>query len=70
MSTESKEPVIEEPFKETKLQKLANGLGVVAIFVVPTATVIAGTIYSSKITKMALETAKMNLEAAKLNAGQ
>jgi hypothetical protein len=59
------EPVVES--SKSKLNRIKDTAVTVGFFVIP-AAVVAGSMYASvKMTKTQLETARLNLEAAKLN---
>jgi hypothetical protein len=70
MSNETNNTVVEEPIQKTsKLKKLGRNLAVAGIYAIPVAATGASCYYSWKLISMNLETAKLQLEAAK-NAAQ
>lgn len=71
MHNESQAERIAEPVvKSSKLQRIKSATITAGIFVIPTAAMVGSIYYSVKVTKMAYETARMNLEAAQLSAGE
>jgi hypothetical protein len=70
MSNETNNTPVEEPIKKTsKLKKLGRNMTVAGIYAIPVAATAASCYYSWKLISMNLETAKLQLEAAK-NAAQ
>lgn len=65
--SENETPKVVEPVKPSKLSRIKDAAITAGIFVIP-AAVIGGSMYASiKMTSMQLDTAKLNLEAAKLS---
>jgi hypothetical protein len=56
-----------EPVKRSKLRRIKSAAATVGIFTIPSALVGGMMYFTYKISKMDLETAKINLEAAKLH---
>jgi hypothetical protein len=56
-----------EPVKPSKLSRIKSAAVTTGIIVIPVAVVVGSMYASVKMTKTQLETAKLNLEAAKLN---
>lgn len=60
-------PVVVEPSKPSKLKRIKANAVTAGIFVIPVVLTGASMYYSGKLVRMQLDTAKLNLEAAKLN---
>jgi len=66
MSNDANNNVVEEPVHKTsKLKKIRNNILVAGIYAIPVGLTGASCYYSYKIMSMNLETARLQLEAAK-----
>lgn len=60
-------PVVVEPSKPSKLKRIKAHAVTAGIFAIPVVLTGASMYYSGRLVRMQLDTAKLNLEAAKLN---
>jgi hypothetical protein len=65
--SETETPTLVEPSKPSKLKRIKSAAVTTGFIAIPVVLTGASMLYSGKLAKMQLETAKLTLEAAKLS---